>query len=89
MNRLVFAGVVLVGLGSILPASPASAEESYTARPEARVAAACMGCQAKCRKCAAQGSHVIFKSVEACIADCKAHGNPLVVPTCGVYQACR
>ena len=88
MARLVVAGGVLMGLGLFF--LPAQAQDSSTARVEIRVAAACIGCQAKCRKCAAEGfPGGRFNSLEACIADCKAHGNPSVDPTCSAYRACR
>lgn len=89
MNRSILAGNVLVGLGLLVWSAIANAEESYTTRPEIRVAEKCVPCESKCRRCLARGPGKVFKTLESCIADCRAHGDPLVVPTCGVYRACR
>jgi hypothetical protein len=77
----------LAAFGILLVSAISGAQgQNFSPRPDMRLAQHCVECKAKCRKCHGRGG--IFKTVQACIADCDAHGNPLVNPACGVYRRC-
>jgi hypothetical protein len=84
IGALAVAGILLA------PTVAGAQGQNFSPRSEIRIAERCVPCQSKCRRCLAHGPRpgAVFKTLEACVADCMAHGDPLVVSTCGVYRRC-